>query len=160
MALINLYILFVVTAICWHPSLAQDIDSSKQSNPVITIWVEKKGSAPAYYVDRKDVTADPLRGIANAYETHAGAKAQYPVRAIIDDRLPLAMLDQVRGLVGKVGFTTVRYFLRRQGSLRIGEVMFGDVFTLPSSTEPRKLGKSHLNSKRVSSSCDSNCTEQ
>jgi hypothetical protein len=138
MTLSNACVLLLVIAVGSQPSFAQRRESSDQSNAPITIWVEKKGSAPAYFVDGKDVTADPLRGIANGYEAHGGAKAQYPVQAIIDDRFPLAMLDQVRGLIGKVGFTTVRYFLRSPGSTKVGEVMFGDVLTLPSSLEPPK----------------------
>src|SRR5438128_9309456 len=71
--------------------------------PPVVVWVQQKGTGPAYYVDEKDVTADPLRGIADAYERHRGAQAHYPVVAIIDDRLPLGILDEVRGLIGKVG---------------------------------------------------------
>ena len=111
---------------------SSDRSSAPNSNPLseclpIVVWVEPKGASAAYYVDTKDVTADPLRGIADAYDRHRAADAQYPVVAIIDERLPISTIEQLRTLIKRAGFTNVRYFLTSPGSSSIGEISFGQV---------------------------------
>ena len=117
---------------CRISMTSSDRSSARNSGPFseclpIVVWVEPRGGSAAYYVDTKDVTADPSRGIADAHEQHRGAEAQYPVVAIIDERLPISMIEQVRELIGKAGFTNVRYFLTSPGSRSIGEISFGQV---------------------------------
>jgi hypothetical protein len=112
-------------------SSAQNTDLFSEPLPIV-VWVEPKGAGASFYVDTKDVTADPFRGIADAYERHRGAEEQYPVVAIIDERLPISRIEQLRELIGKAGFTNVRYFLTSPGSRSIGEISFGQVVAVPN----------------------------
>lgn len=107
---------------------------SGPTKPVI-VWVKQNGTTPNYFVDGKDISADPLRGIAESYEKHGGSQAHYPVIAIVDDRLPLSTIDQVRGLIGKVGFTDCRFFLISLGGKRMGELIFGAVVQAPDKAK-------------------------
>ena len=111
---------------------AQNVNPFSEPLPIV-VWVEPKGASASYYIDTKDVTADPFRGIAEAYEQHRGAEAQYPVVAIIDERLPISMIEQLRELIGNAGFTNVRYFLTSPGGRSIGEISFGQVVSVPNA---------------------------
>jgi hypothetical protein len=113
-------------------SSARDVGPFSEPLPIV-VWVQPKGASASYYVDTKDVTADPLRGIADAFERHQGAEAQYPVVAIIDERLPISMIQQLRELIRKAGFMNVRYFLISPGSESIGEISFGQVVRVPNA---------------------------
>jgi len=94
------------------------------------VWVEPKGPGAAYYVDTKDVTADPARGIAEAYEQHRGGEARYAVVVFIDERLPISILAQLREVIEESG-TNVRYFLTSPGSRSIREISFGQAVSAP-----------------------------
>lgn len=113
-------------------SSARNIELLSEPLP-ITIWVEPKGASASYYVDTRDVTADPFRGIADAYERHRGTEVQYPVVAIIDERLPISMIEQLRDLIGKAGCRNVRYFLTSPGSRGMCEISFGQVVVVPNA---------------------------
>ena len=115
-----------------HHSSARNIDPLSEPLP-ITVWVEPKGASASYYVDTRDVTADPFRGIADAYEQHLGTEVQYPVVAIIDERLPISVIEQLRELIGKAGCRNVRYFLTSPSSRSMCEISFGQVTGLPKA---------------------------
>jgi hypothetical protein len=51
----------------------------------IVLLVERPRTGRRFIVDSKDITRNPLRGIAEAYEKH-GANNNYPVIAILDER--------------------------------------------------------------------------
>ena len=128
-------------------SSAQNVDPFCEPLPIV-VWVEPKGARVSFYIDTKDVTADPFRGIADAYEPHRGAKEEYLVVAIIDERLPISAIEQLRELIGKAGFMNVRYFLISPGSRRIGQISFGEVVSVPNAVGvPRGLGVKRLTTR-------------
>ena len=96
----------------------------------VVVLVDKSQTGTRYRVDSKDVSDDPLRGIALAFEKRGG-KPDVPVLALIDDSLPISVLSNVAGLIGKVGFTQVRYFRCHHGSDQIGEISFGPFYAKP-----------------------------
>src|ERR1051326_1304837 len=90
----------LINAVAAISAVAQQVaGSSEQIRPVVVL-LEKGAKGTVYRVDGKDVTANPLRGIADAYQRH-GAKNDYPVFAIVDDRLAIKMLGEAAGLIDR-----------------------------------------------------------
>jgi hypothetical protein len=104
-----------------------------QLAPIIVV-AQKTPTSKRFLVDSKDVTRDPLRGIAEAYEQHGG-DGHYPVVAIVDERLPIRMLGELAGLTGKVGLLNVRYFLLDTDTKKMNEISFGGLFRYPVATK-------------------------
>lgn len=128
------WIVLVLGLFAWKvmPCSAQQRYPETEQSTRIVVLVEKTPKGTVYHVDSKEVTGDPLRGIAEAYEKH-GSDTNHPIVAIVDERLPMTMLDQIRGLIGKVGLVNVRYFLLTADREKVGEISFGRVFPYPSA---------------------------
>ena len=117
-----------------HHSSAANGDPVSEPLPVV-VWVEQKGTGTAYYLDTKDITADPQQALAEACQQHRGTEEPHPVVAIIDDRLPLSTVDRLRELIGRAGFSKIRYFSLSRGSSNIVEISLGHVASVPNALQ-------------------------
>lgn len=127
----RLIALFTVVACCLILLTATAWCQTSENQSPILLVIDQSQTGASYRIDGINITEDPLRGIARAFERH-GSKIDYPISVILDDELPIKMLTEASGLVGKVGFTHIRYFRASKRHGKMGELVLGKVSPLPA----------------------------
>jgi hypothetical protein len=81
-----------------------------------------------YKIDNTTVS-DPLRGFGKAIEKYGD---NFPVVCLIDNRLPIRIVEEAAALAGKAGFKNVRTFAVDHDSAKVSEIKVGPWLSAPN----------------------------
>ena len=106
----------------------QQVPSAQQSTPVI-VRIKHSAHGPSYRIGPKSMLLPALNSrLVDIINKHGRQQA---LNVIADDHVTIGTLDNLRGLIEKIGFMNVNYFVASEQSTKMGELIFGKVVSQP-----------------------------
>ncbi len=112
--------------------------SATNMAPMAVVVGFHKGT-PQYEVDSKLVRSERLLEVFGEIKKQRGREV--PVVVLVDQRNSLAALSNIRGMVDKAGFSSIRYFYFSADRERMAEIILdrpAKPFSLNPSSEPSR----------------------
>lgn len=88
-----------------------------------------------YEVDSKPVRSDKILEVLGGTKRERSRGRETPVVVLIDNRNSMAALSNIRGIIDKAGFSTVRYFYFTADRQRMAEIILNQP-AIPFSLDP------------------------
>lgn len=121
---------FLIWLIPFSLPLAQELPRPHPGAVVVRIRQSSVG--PSYWIGDKRMALPALNTeLVEIIGRHGQHQA---VNVIADDTVTIGTLENLRGLIEKIGFSNVSYFVASEASPKMGELIFGKV--VPQSTAP------------------------
>ena len=116
---------FTLVALASVILLYSNASHSALTNGAVTVLMEKASSGVVYHVQKSRVKSESLVDVLSKMLVQKGRTSLVVV--VVDDQIDIRSINNLRGILGKVGFSNARYFFKAKGAPRMADFLFGQV---------------------------------